>query len=401
MCDKKGLITGIFSYDGPLYKDINGAYCSMVITNEVLSRFFPVVDHLIVVIRAFKINKTYEDLNLYPLKLDNIEIVEVENILTPKGFILEKRVFEKEIQYKVEQADMIFARIPSIISYSVLKIARKLKKPYLAEVVGCAWDSYWNHSIYGKLMAGYVFLEEKKYASHADFAIYVTRQFLQKRYPNKRKTISASNVYLNPIQDSVLNDRIKKIENEDLKNIVIGQAVGSIDVRYKGEQYMIRAMSSMKRKGVNIIYQIVGPGNGAYLKKQAKRYGVADKLELMGTMNKAELEEWYKSIDLYVQPSKQEGLPRAVIEAMGVGCPAIGSNLAGIPELLDRECLFNPNKNGEIVKVMEYILDKDVLKEKAKTNYERSKEYNIEEMELRRQKIFKEYSLLIHESQNA
>lgn len=386
---------GIFVFDGPLYKDIDGVYCSSTITNEMLSRFFTVIDELFIVIRVFEISDKYCDANLYPLNTNHMRIIEAENMLTPVGMLIKKSLFEKKVQRLVEQSDMIFARMPSITSNSVLKIARRLKKPYLVEVGGCAWDSYWNHSIYGKILAGYVFWEERKYVAHADFATYVTKKFLQERYPNKRRTINASNVYLNPIKDSFLDERIDKICRMDLKNVVIGQAVNSIDVRYKGEQYIIRAMPILKKRGIHITYQITGSGNGTFLKNQAKRYGVELDIQLMGTMNKDELCEWYKSIDLYAQPSKQEGLPRSVIEAMSTGCPAVGSNIAGIPELLDQDCLFDPDNNKEIVEVIEYILNRDVLLEKAKINFNRAKEYNLKDIEAKRQKLFKEYSMSV------
>ena len=109
-------------------------------------------------------------------------------------------------------------------------------------------------------------------------------------------------------------------------------------------------------------------------------------------MKKEEIYIWLKGLDVYVQPSKQEGLPRSVIEAMSVGCPAIGSNLAGIPELLDKQCLFNPNKKDEIVDAVKRMMDKDFLKEMAEKNFKRAKIYNINDIESRRQKIFLQYA---------
>ena len=41
--------------------------------------------------------------------------------------------------------------------------------------------------------------------------------------------------------------------------------------------------------------------------------------------------------DLFVLPSYQEGLPRAMIEAMARALPCLGSNAGGIPELLPPE----------------------------------------------------------------
>ncbi len=53
---------------------------------------------------------------------------------------------------------------------------------------------------------------------------------------------------------------------------------------------------------------------------------------------------WLETIDIYTQPSRQEGLPRALIEAMSRGLPAFGARTAGIPELLEKEFIFSNTK---------------------------------------------------------
>ena len=39
-------MTGLFTFDAPLYCDCNGVYCNTTVTNEMLNRFFIVVDKL-------------------------------------------------------------------------------------------------------------------------------------------------------------------------------------------------------------------------------------------------------------------------------------------------------------------------------------------------------------------
>ncbi|MBM6880003.1 glycosyltransferase [[Clostridium] spiroforme] len=386
---------GLFCFDGPLYKDKNGVYCNVTLTDEMFERYFNVVDKLIVMVRTFSSNKTYQELNMKPLTNPNIEVFEVENFNTLKGFIKDKPDFEKVIANIIKDIDLIFARMPSNTSNSVLKIACRYNKPYLVEVGGCAWDSYWNHGIIGKFIAPLMYYEEKKYVKKANFATYVTKYFLQDRYPNKNITTNCSNVYLASVENIVLEQRLKKIKETDLKNIIFGQAVNSIDVKYKGEHLIIRALGILKKKGIHITYEVVGPGSGEYLKQIAKENDVEDQLVLIGTLKKDEMIEWYKSIDIYTQPSKQEGLPRSVIEAMSVGCPAIGSNIAGIPELLDTDCLFNPNKIETIVMTIERILEIKKMQEKAILNFRKAKEYNILDIEKRRQGIFTQYKNMI------
>lgn len=72
------------------------------------------------------------------------------------------------------------------------------------------------------------------------------------------------------------------------------------------------------------------------------------------------------TVDIYIQPSKQEGLPRSVVEAMSRGCLCVGSRIAGIPELLSTKYLFNAGNVMQIAKILADI-DKDQLrKRKAK-----------------------------------
>lgn len=382
---------GLFCFDGPIYKDKDGIYCSVTLTNEMFNRYFDVVDKLVVIIRTFNINKSYTELNMKPLDLDKIKVIEVENINNIKGFIIGKRIFEKKIENTVKNSDMIFARMPSIISNSVLKVAIKLKKDYLVEVGGCAWDSYWNHGILGKIVAPIMYYNEKKYISNAKFATYVTKHFLQKRYPNSNDSINCSNVYLMPENDSILLERINKIKKMNFDKIILGQAVNSIDVKYKGEQLILKAMQKLINSGFNIEYQVVGPGNGEYLRKTAKKYGIQENLKLLGTKTKDEIFKWNKQIDIYVQPSKQEGLPRSVIEAMSMGCPCVGSNIAGIPELLDSDCLFNPNDNSDIVITLEKLIDKEKLLKNAYRNFNVAKEYQMKVINERRKLFFIKY----------
>lgn len=387
----KDKVIGLFCFDGPLYKDKNGIYCNVTLTDEMFSRYFFVVDFLYIVVRTFNSDKTYEELNMKPLTINNIEIIEVNNLNSIKGLLFTKKEFEKNINSIVERTDLIFARMPSIVSNSIIRIAKSMKKAYLVEVGGCAWDSYWNHGLKGKIIAPLMFYEEKNNVKDASYAIYVTKYFLQKRYPNNQIIENCSNVYINIQDKKVLEDRLKKIDKTDYKKIVIGQAVNSIDVKYKGEHLVLYAMKMLLKKGYDIEFQVAGPGNGDFLIKTAKKLKIENKLKLIGTLKKEELIEWLKSIDLYAQPSKQEGLPRSVIEAMSVGCPAIGSNIAGIPELLDKDCLFNPNNFYQIAEVLENILDNNKLKIEAKRNFEKSREYDIKFIEEKRKKVFSIY----------
>lgn len=384
-------MTGLFSFDGPLYKDRNGVYCSINLTDAMFSRYFQVVDRLVIMVRTYRTEKTYQELNLSPLSMRNIKVAEIGNFNSLRGFLIDEPAFEKSLPKYLERVDLVFARMPSNISNSVLKVARKMQKPYLVEVGGDAWDSFWNHGAAGKLIAPVMYGRERKNVAGADFATYVTKNYLQRRYPNHHVTANCSNVYLEPADSSVLEERLARIKRTDFSHLIFGQALDSIDVKYKGAHLFVKAMGTLKKEGIRVEYQLAGSGTGAFIKRQADRYGVADQVKLLGTLRKEEVFKWLKKIDIYVQPSKQEGLPRSVIEAMSMGCPAIGSDIAGIPELLDRECLFHPDRNQEIVAAVKHLMTKDALVLQAERNFKKAKTYNLTDLERSRRKIFMQY----------
>ena len=81
-------MTGLFTFDAPMYCDKNGVYCNTTITNEMLERYFAVVDKLYLLIRTDHIDQTYQERHLRKLELgDRIEVVELPNPNTSKNFI--------------------------------------------------------------------------------------------------------------------------------------------------------------------------------------------------------------------------------------------------------------------------------------------------------------------------
>ena len=76
------MITGIFCHYLPIYKDVDGVFCSTTLTNDLFSRYFTVVDKLYVATRVYPINKTYKEAHQEKISLSNIEIIEFPNLST-------------------------------------------------------------------------------------------------------------------------------------------------------------------------------------------------------------------------------------------------------------------------------------------------------------------------------
>lgn len=303
--------------------------------------------------------------------------------------------FDTRVQHtlknQIKKCDCVIMRLPSFLGLMAIKECRKQKKPYLIEVAGCVWDSFWNHSIYGKILAPYLFIRVRKEIKNAEYVIYVTSQFLQKRYPNKGKNTNCSNVALKEFCDKDIEKRLARISNNRSK-VIIG-TIAAVNVRYKGQQYIIKALGKLKKDGnTNFEYRLVGGGDNTYLKKVAAKNGVSSQVIFEGSLPHDAVFEWLKSIDIYAQPSRQEGLPRSLIEAMSLGIPAIGAKTGGIPELLENEYIFDNNYHNiqQIVDIL-YKMDPDVCKKAAVTNYKEAQKYKKETIENRRKNFFLDF----------
>lgn len=260
-------------------------------------------------------------------------------------------------------------------------------------MVSCYWDALWNHSLKGKVIAPYSFLKSKKIIREASHVVYVTNEFLQNRYPTNGKHTNCSNVALTEFDDKVLDRRLNKIESmQNNEKIVIG-TTAAVNVRYKGQQYIIQALGELKKQGIDHFeYQLVGGGNQAFLKSVSEKYDVLDQIKFLGTMPHNKVFEWLETIDIYTQPSRQEGLPRALIEAMSKAVPAFGARTAGIPELLENQFIFsNTRKNiDEIIEILKSF-DKETMINQSKRNFEESKKYDKNVIEERRREFFEEF----------
>ena len=130
---------------------------------------------------------------------------------------------------------------------------------------------------------------------------------------------------------------------------------------------------------------MVGDGDRTRLEQVIRDNDVAEQVEFLGAMTHDKVFNWLDTIDLYVQPSRQEGLPRALIEAMSRGLPAIGAATGGIPELILPECIFS-NTNRNIDEICELLLSytPERMEKEARRNHSEASIYLIENIKKRR-----------------
>ncbi|BAI76870.1 glycosyltransferase (plasmid) [Azospirillum sp. B510] len=109
-------------------------------------------------------------------------------------------------------------------------------------------------------------------------------------------------------------------------------AVGRL-VAQKGIDVLIDALARPELAGVEL--DVVGDGGWrTALEEQAARLGLAGRVRLHGWLDRAVLAGLYRTVDIFVLPSRDEGMPNVVLEAMASGLPVVASAVAGARDLV-------------------------------------------------------------------
>ena len=375
---------GLVCFDNAGNRYTNGSY-----SKEVWAVYLSVFSEITIMMRqsnkVYRKDRIEKEMNLIPSNIQFIPLQDVNASVLEFFNPLKRKKRKKSVEDAISDADAVIVRLPGL-NYAV-SCAKKLGKDNLIEVVGCPFDSLWNHSWKGKILAVPSYLGMRHIVRNSDNVIYVTKFFLQKRYPTQGRSINCSNVRLDYVGSS--EDRVFLPYN-DSEPFKIGTACG-LGVKYKGQQYVIKAIGKLKQAGfTNIEYHLAGEGDTRYLKSIAKKYDVVKNIKFLGAIPHAEIFSWYKTLDLYIQPSLSEGLPRSLIEAMGCGTPCAGSNAGGIPELLDASVIFRKRDVNAIFEIIKRMMDPQFALQQSRMNLSKSMEYSADVLAQRRIRFMSE-----------
>lgn len=125
--------------------------------------------------------------------------------------------------------------------------------------------------------------------------------------------------------------------------------VGRI-VHQKGLDLAMRALGGLKE--FDWEWRIAGDGPQlAALQSLANELGIGDRVFFLGWQSREQLMECYQRANIFLFPSRHEGMPNAMLEAMASGLPVIASCIAGNEELVvdDKTGYLVPSEDIEVL----------------------------------------------------
>jgi len=281
-------------------------------------------------------------------------------------------------------------RMPGLVSQLVWGEIVRLKKAYALEVLGDPWEALgpgtWPHT--SRPIFRRIAMQQLKRICKGAMAVnYVTSVTLQKRYPPSNTAYAAgfSDVSLEnaDVPAKIIQDRYQRLRESPWKQakstnpIRIG-FIGSFAQMYKGPDTLLQA-AALCQCHLNLHISMVGVGRCLpEMKTLAAKLSIADRIEFRGELSPGPpIFEFLDSIDLFVMPSRAEGLPRALVEAMSRGCPCIASTVGGIPELLETSDLVRPNSPEKLAElILQVTADPDRLLAMSARNMAKAAQFN-------------------------
>lgn len=176
---------------------------------------------------------------------------------------------------------------------------------------------------------------------------------------------------------------IESIDKDFSKNLNF-LFVGSL-VEGKQPIYAIHLVEKLKASGKNVSLKILGEGP---LKSDLENYiesnNIKDFIQICGGISLIELKEEYRKSHFSILPSKSEGWPKAVAEAMFFGCIPIATNVSCVPWMLgygNRGILLSEKLDKDLSNILEIFDNIRQLKMTSRNAMKWSQQYTLEYFE--------------------
>ena len=323
---------------------------------------------------------------------DGVTVAPLPHYLGPQEYLRRLPRIDRAVRRIAADAEAVLLRAPSSIATLMHRHITRRGLAYAMEVIGDPYAVFAPGVIEHPLRPFLRVWSTRNLRRQCRAAVavsYETNRSLQERYPTRPGALSIglSSVNLPPAA-FVREPRPARLPAGPVTLV----SVGSLEQLYKGIDTLIEAISLLRSSAPPVRHVHIGPGRcQPVLEDLATRLGVRDRITFAGLITDVEaLRRHLDAADLFVMPSRTEGLPRALIEAMARGLPAIGSRVGGIPELLPPEMLVAPDDpDGLANAIRRALADPDAMAAASRRNLAVAREFAADRLTPRRSEFYR------------
>jgi glycosyltransferase involved in cell wall biosynthesis len=387
--------------DGAVWTQVAFAY-------SFWTRYLDVFDGVRVVARVRDVSRTPPN----HIRADGpgVTFSAVPYYIGPWQYLFKHGRVVKAVRAALGPEDAVIMRVGSQLAACLYPVLRNNGRPFGIEVVCDPWGAFspgTMRSVFRPFFRRWGYLCLKKQCANACAAAYVTERALQSRYPVGREGYATSYSSIELPNQAILGNLslgISDVEMTDGSYVpspnrsTRGQKcvklifIGSFAQMYKAPDVLIDAAAQCVRDGMNLELVMIGDGRYATsMKSRANRLGISDRVHFRGQLPFGNpIRDELDQADIFVLPSRQEGLPRAMIEAMARALPCIGSTIGGIPELLPAEDMVPPgDANALAGKIAEVAADPARMRRMSVRNLNHAQRFRDDLLQQRRIVFYK------------
>lgn len=288
--------------------------------------------------------------------------------------------------------DAVIVRAPSPLGHLLATARDRHGLPYALEVVGDPYDvlasgvvSHPLRPLLRHLGGGAL----RRRCRGAVAVAYVTEAALQYRYPAGPGAATAVYSSLELAPDAIVAGPRMPAPGRPPSRLL---SVGSLEQLYKGVDTLLHGLArSGDRAGAPLHLTHLGDGRyRPHLERLAAQLGVGSRVTFAGAVPAGAVRQHLDAADLFVLPSRTEGLPRALVEAMARALPAVATRVGGTPELLAAEYLVAPDDPTALADAIARLLDDPARMAAASAaNLARARRYAAEFLTPRRDAFYR------------
>ena len=199
---------------------------------------------------------------------------------------------------------------------------------------------------------------------------------------NPERIVTIPNGISLPELDKAIRRRIRtemKVKEGDQLILSVGRLTYE-----KGHTFLIQAIPEVLERHPDTVFALAGEGIlRSGLKAEARQLSISERVHFLGF--RQDILELMAAADIFVLPSRSEGLPIALLEAMGMGMAIVASNVGGVGELVKDGIdglLVPPEDPVELAKALNrFVKDRNARRRMALAGQQKIKrEYTSERM---------------------